>query len=126
MKLGHLKSIRHSEPKMIALRFRKLKDSKIEGVNNEAKIRRTRRNLVTMQFNMINWLLETVSLTLVMFDEKTFFRILYLLVTSCGTPLVYYLGFEDNRKKAREYFQSRMKIFNKKEPHTQSPPSPAI
>ena len=99
---------------MIASRFRKLKDSKIEGVNNEAKIRRTRRNLVTMQFNMINWLLETVSLILVMIKTNQIFNILYVLVTSCGTPLVYCLGIEKNRQTAREYFQSRMRVFKKK------------
>ena len=66
-----------------------------------------------MQFNMINWLLETVSLILVMMKGNLMFTILYLLVTSCGTPLVYYLGIEENRQKAREYFQSRMRIFRK-------------
>ena len=41
-----------------------------------------------MRFNMINWLLETVSLVLVMFGKNVFLNILYLLVNSCGTPLV--------------------------------------
>ena len=41
-----------------------------------------------MQFNMINWLLEMISLILVMFKENVFLNILYLLVNSCGTPLV--------------------------------------
>ena len=41
-----------------------------------------------MQFNMINWLLEMISLILVMFVENVFLNILYLLVNSCGTPLV--------------------------------------
>ena len=67
-----------------------------------------------MQFNMINWLVETVSLILVMFRNDEYFTILYGLVNSCGTPLVYYLGIEENRQKAREYFQSRIGIFQKK------------
>ena len=83
----------------------------MNGLSTAAKIARKRRNLVSTQFNMINWLLETVSLVLVMFVEKQMLTILYLLVTSCGTPLVYYLGIEENRQKAREYFQSRMRIF---------------
>ena len=73
-----------------------------------------------MRFNMINWLLETVSLLLVMFNEKQILTILYLLITSCGTPLVYYLGIEENRQKAREYFQSRMRIL-KKDHHADIP-----
>ena len=95
------------------LRFRKIQDKKINGLSSSAKIARKRRNLVSMQFNMINWLLETVSLILVMIKGNLMFTILYLLVTSCGTPLVYYLGIEENRQKAREYFQSRMRIFRK-------------
>ena len=67
-----------------------------------------------MRFNMFNWLLETVSLILVKFSFNQFITFLYLLVTSCGTPLVYYLGIEENRHKAREHFQSRMRIFKKK------------
>ena len=44
-----------------------------------------------MQFNMINWLLETVSLIPLMFVESVFLNILYLLVNSCGTPLVIFV-----------------------------------
>ena len=94
-------------------RFRKRQDTKV-GLSNSAKMARRKQNLVSMQFNMINWLLETVSLFLVIFEDYEFFTILYLLVTSCGAPLVYYLGIEDNRRKAREYFQSRIRIFRKK------------
>ena len=91
-------------------RFRN-RQTNVSGISSSARVLRKRRNLVSMRFNMINWLLETVSLVLVMFVEKQILTILYLLVTSCGTPLVYYLGIEENRQKAREYFQSRMRIF---------------
>ena len=67
-----------------------------------------------MRFNMMNWLLETISLVLVMIGEYKLSIILYLLVTSCGTPLVYYLGIEENRRLAREHFNSRIRIFKKK------------
>ena len=67
-----------------------------------------------MRFNMMNWLLETISLVLVLIGKYKLFQILYLLVTSCGTPLVYYLGIEENRRLAREYFNSRIRIFKKK------------
>ena len=58
------------------------------GISKSARVLRKRRNLVSMQFNMINWLLEMISLILVMFKENVFLNILYLLVNSCGTPLV--------------------------------------
>ena len=40
--------------------------------------------------------------------------VIYILVMSCGTPLVYYLGIEENRKIAQEYFKSNMRIVKKK------------
>ena len=78
---------------------------------------------------MINWLLETVSLVLVMIKDDVFLTIFYLLVNSCGTPLVilftffchislflflvYFLGIEENRRMAREHFLSRIRIFKR-------------
>ena len=52
-------------------------------------------------------------MVLVMILKKQILTILYFLVISCGTPLVYCLGIEENRQKAREYFDSRMRIRNK-------------
>ena len=92
-----------------------MQDKRVNGLSSSEKTRRKRRNLVSMQFNMFNWLLETVSLILVHFSSSPFITIVYLLVTSCGTPLVYYLGIEENRQKAKEYFQSRMRILKKEE-----------
>ena len=54
----------------ICFRFRKIHDDKINGLSSSAKIARKRRNLVSMQFNMINWLVETVSLLLVMLKQR--------------------------------------------------------
>ena len=71
-----------------------MQDTRDIGLSSTSKNRRKRRNLVSMQFNMINWMVEAISLFLVIFNESEFFDILYLLVTSCGTPLVYYLGIE--------------------------------
>ena len=42
------------------------------------------------------------------------FTLLYILVTSCGTPMVYFMGIEENRTMAKEYFKSNMRIFQKK------------
>ena len=108
-------------------RFRNNQDENVTGISRTARVLRKRSNLVTMRFNMINWLLETVSLVLVMFKENVFLNILYLLVNSCGTPLVnqfniyffwyftdsfflvYFLGMEENRRVVREHFQSMIR-----------------
>ena len=37
--------------------------------------------------------------------------ILYLTVMSCGTPIVYFMGIEENRQRAQDYFRSNMRIF---------------
>ena len=70
---------------------------------------RKNRNLVTMKFNMINWVLETFSTILVLMKVNRIFYILYLFVNATGTPLVYYLGIEENRKSAKEYFKSNIR-----------------
>ena len=31
---------------------------------------------------------------------------LYFVVNSCGTPLVYYMGIEENRRQAQDYFRT--------------------
>lgn len=48
-----------------------------------------------MRFNMMNWVLETISIILVTIDEdNVFVTLLFLLVTACGTPLVYWFNVE--------------------------------
>ena len=124
-------------------RFRKRQDKGVPGLSNQARTLRKNKNLVSMKFNMSNWLLETASLILVTighylensynitFYSFTFYT-LYILVNSCGTPLVYFLGIEENRRLAGEKFQSRIRIFKKKRvsptlpvpPSTPPPPPP--
>ena len=69
-------------------RFRNKQDENVSGISSSAKVLRKRRNLVTMRFNLINWVLETTSLILVVIEDNMLLNTLYLLVTSCGTPLV--------------------------------------
>ena len=68
-------------------RFTNRQTENVPGISSSARILRKRRNLVSMQFNMINWLLETVSFILYQ-KNNVFLTILYVLVNSCGTPLV--------------------------------------
>ena len=68
------------------------------GLSEAARAKRKRRNVVTMKFNLLNYLLETLSMVLTLAVRSYLVGLLQLLVTSCGTPLVYYLGMEDNRQ----------------------------
>ena len=83
-------------------RFRNRHDEKVIGISQSAKVLRKRRNLVSMRFNMMNWLLETVSLILVMIKDNVFMSIIYLLVTSCGTPLVNFIMLQSEHKRFKK------------------------
>ena len=41
-----------------------------------------------------------------MSDRNEVIYFLYFVVNSCGTPLVYYLGIEENRRQAQDYFRT--------------------
>ena len=60
-------------------------------------MKRKNRNLVSMKFNIINWLLDLAVTVLVVFNKHKFVTGLYIFVISCGTPLVYFMGIEENR-----------------------------
>ena len=95
-------------------RFRYKHDSKVPGLSSNARQMRKHRNIVTMKFNMFNWILETLINILILSGSNRIFTILYILVMSSGTPLVYFMGIEENRKQAKEHFKSNIKIFKSK------------
>lgn len=67
-----------------------------------------------MKFNMFNWILETFSTFLVFISLNRYFTLLYIVTISCGTPIVYFMGIEENRNLAKDYFKSNIRIFKKK------------
>ena len=66
-----------------------------------------------MKFNLLNWILETISTIFVIVIKNTYYSVIYLLIISCGTPLVYYLCIEENRKQAQARFREHIKKFKK-------------
>ena len=86
-------------------RYVKKQNESVKGMSESARKRRRQRNLVTMKFNFINYLLETLSVGLFLFEKGPIIHFLYYVVNSCGTPLVYYLGIEENRMQAQDYFR---------------------
>ena len=59
--------------RLVVIRFRKRQDNKV-GLSSSAKMVRRKQNLVSMQFDMISCLVETVSLFLVIFQEYEFLK----------------------------------------------------
>ena len=96
---------------LILQRFKNNQNERVVGLSEVAKRRREQRNVVTMKFNLINYLLETVSVLMSLLVKNFFVDLLYYLVNYCGTPLVYYLGIEENRRQAEEYFRQFCFIF---------------
>ena len=94
-------------------RFRNLNDSKVAGLCVKSRISRKKRNLVTIKFNLFNWVLETFSILIVLVEFSNFVTILYLLINSCGPPFVYFMGIEENRQAAAEYFRANIRIFKR-------------
>ena len=72
-------------------RFRKKQDERAPGISSTSKLRRKKRNLVSMRFNIFNWLLEVVSFIFLLIGivgENPMLNILHLLANSGGAPLV--------------------------------------
>ena len=90
---------------MLFIRFINQQNDQVVGLSDNAKKRRKHRNVVTMKFNLINYLVETLSGILFLVVKNFFVDMLYLLLNCCGTPLVYYLGIEENRKQAEQYIR---------------------
>ena len=86
----------------------------VGGISLECRKQRKNRNLVTMKFNMFNWILESLGTFLVLVFRNRILTILYVIILSCGTPLVYFLGIEENRRKVKEYFIANIRTFSKK------------
>ena len=79
-------------------RFRRNHNNKMKGISEDQRSKRRKRNLVTMKFNMINWMIETVSIIMIVIVPDDLVFTLYILLNSCATPLVYIFGMEENRK----------------------------
>ena len=90
---------------VLFIRFINQQNDQVVGLSDNAKKRRKHRNVVTMKFNLINYLVETLSGILFLVVKNFFVDVLYLLLNCCGTPLVYYLGIEENRKQAEQYIR---------------------
>ena len=79
------------------------------GLSDEAKQRRRQRNLVSIRFNLMNWMLESVMIMMIFMTTDKMFQTTFILVTSIGTPLIYYLGIEENRKQIEEFYRNQIR-----------------
>ena len=68
-----------------------------------------------MKCNFFTWVLETSSILVVIVSSKPHATttILYILCVSCGPPLLYFMGIEENRRAAEEYIKANIRVFHK-------------
>ena len=97
---------------IMIFKFRQRQNTQVVGLSERARMSRKQRNLVNVKFNLLNWILDTVSLGLVMISGEDF-QIVYLLVISCGHPLLYLLGIAVDRKDTENYSKSNIRIFKR-------------
>ena len=64
---------------LILRRFKNNQNERVVGLSEVAKRRREQRNVVTMKFNLINYLLETVSVLMSLLVKNFFVDLLYYL-----------------------------------------------
>ena len=84
------------------------------GISEDSRSKRKRKNLVTLKFNLMNWIVETISILLLIFFPNGIVIIIYILLNSCATPIIYFMGMEENRKKD---LKSLIEILSKKQLH---------
>ena len=63
-----------------------------------------------MKFNLLNWILETTCTIIIVLIKNPYSTVIYLLIISSGTPLVYYLGIEENRRQAQARFKEHIRM----------------
>ena len=88
--------------------FRQKLDCETKGINESSRIARKNRNIVTTKFNFLIWLSEASSVFVLVPKGKTFF-ILYFLISSCVTPILYYIGIEVNRQAVKTRLRELLK-----------------
>ena len=88
---GRCRSIEWGESYVLTVvhyRFTKHQNDNVPGLSEAARTKRRNKNFVTMKFNLINFLMDTISSMLLPVFNSFFIRLFYFIVSYCGTPLV--------------------------------------
>ena len=99
---------------MFLFRFTYNQNKRVKGLSQTAKLNRKNRNLVTMKYNMMNCALETVSTILLLYFYNDLSVIVYILVLSLGTPLVYIIGIKESKNVSKQASLPQVKAFAKR------------
>ena len=94
---------------IVFLRFRQKQDQKVADVLCKASLQRRRlQSLVSLKFNLVQWIMETIVSIAIFLFESIYSGIFSIFIMSCGTPLIYYIAIEENRRKTIEFIQEKI------------------
>ena len=93
----------------------KTQTESVPGLSEKAKLKRKNNNLVTMKYNLIISILSIVSSLIFLIIRNRISTMVLLFVISCGSPIVYLMGIEENRKNTKKLLKLKLEIFDKKE-----------
>ena len=91
--------------------FRDKHDGQMLGLCERSRLIRNHKNIVTTSFNLLIWIFEIISFVpFMMFQhgEKAF-SLVYFLIGSTTTPVIYYIGMEVNRMAAKKRLMTLFK-----------------
>ena len=71
---------------------------------------------MSIKFNLMTWVLDSLMIVMIVMTTDKLLQTSFMLVTSIGTPLIYFLGIEENRKQMQEFYQYQIRKKRKKEP----------
>ena len=97
----------------------KTQTESVPGLSEKAKLKRKNNNLVTMKYNLIISILSIVSSLIFLIIRNRISTMVLLFVISCGSPLVYLMGIEENRKNAKKLLKSNLEVFDKEKSNSE-------
>ena len=72
-----------------------------------------------MKYNLIVNILTILTSIIFLFIRNNIAVMFNLVVNSCGSPLVYLMGIEENRKNAKKLLKSNLEVFDKKKSNSE-------
>ena len=88
--------------------FRDKHDEQMLGLTQRSRLIRNHRNIVTTSFNLLIWIFEIFAFVPFMIFQhgESKFSLVYFLISSTTTPVIYYIGMEVNRLAAKKWLMN--------------------
>ena len=88
----------------LIFKFRRHQNNKEIGLSGSSRKARSHRNVVSARFNFLIWLSDTLILLCMVpstSEDRNIFLALFLILSSCLNPIIYFAGIESNRERVK-------------------------